>query len=87
LKDERAELPMHVETVEEGDEATEEEVESVDEATARAERSTKAVKSNDAEIPMHLWDKQILLSMDRMEVPEEEVQEALATLRQLMLRY
>jgi hypothetical protein len=68
-------------------ETVDEAKESVDEATARTELSAKAVKLDDAEIPMYLWDEQILLSMDTMVVPKKEVTEALTTLRRLMLRY
>ena len=45
------------------------------------------MKSDDSKIPRYLWDDQELLSIDTVEVPEEEVAAALTMLRCLMLRY
>lgn len=45
----------------------------------RAYRSLKAIKSDKVDIPTHLWDERILLSL-HMEVSEEEGVAALNTL-------
>jgi hypothetical protein len=76
-----------METVKEEAEVVVKDGDTKGEDTARAERSAKAVKSNDAEIPIYLWDEQILLGVDTTEVLEEEVKEALTMLRRLMLHY
>jgi hypothetical protein len=47
----------------------------------------KAVKSDNAEVPCYLWDERVLMGVDTKEIPEEEVQGVLTTLRRLMLRY
>jgi hypothetical protein len=52
-----------------------------------SKRSTKAMKLDDAKIPIYLWDKCILISMDMEIKPEENVKGVLTTLRQLMQRY
>jgi hypothetical protein len=52
----------------------------------RASWSSKAVKSDDANIPVYLWDERILLSLDA-KVSDEEGIAALNTLRRVMLHY